>query len=815
MWKLSHVAALSALATFSFLGLGCSDDSGGTSAASSTGTPGGVCGDGTKDSGEACDDGNTTAGDGCSATCTDESTDPVCGDGDVEGTEECDDGNTDDGDGCSATCTNESAASCGDGTKDAGEECDDGNTDNGDGCSSNCKIEQPPGCGNGVTEGTEECDDGNVVMGDGCESDCTLTGPEVTCKNLSPLGSGVCAVTPGDGSKLLVGTVLTKDRLYRGGEVLVDATGSITCVGCECAAQGATATRVECPQGVITPSLINTHDHITYAQNSPYTDSGERYEHRHDWRKGNNGHTPIPAAGGASSDEIRWGELRFLMGGATSTVGSGSATGFLRNLDKPDQEGLGQPEVNFDTFPLGDSSGTQLASGCNYPSMVTTAEIAGDDSYEPHVSEGVDAYARNEFTCLSAGTNDVAEDQSAFIHSIGLQPTDYALMAQEGTSVIWSPRSNVTLYGNTAMVTAAARLGVLISLGTDWMPTGSMNLLRELSCADYLNKTHYDGFFSDRDLWAMVTVNAAEVTATNDVIGDLAPGLVADIAIFDGSVNADYRAIVAGEPKDVALVLRGGDTLYGDDTVVAAMPGVGVCDALDVCGAAKSVCVQDDLGKSLAALSASVGNIYPAFFCGTPQNEPTCVPSRPVAVNGSSIYAGPAAGDPDGDGLADAVDLCPTVFSPIRPVDNGAQADFDLDGVGDACDPCPLDPNTDVCTVFDPNDTDSDGIVNASDNCPTVPNAGQEDGDLDMKGDVCDPCPLDANPGAGACPFTIYDMKDGTAPPRHHRRGRQRARHGRRVHRLLRATQARRRGVRGRRLLGHLHLLAGQHGARR
>lgn len=764
MWKLSHVAALSALAAFSFLGLGCSDDSG-TTTSTSTGTPGGVCGDGTKDSGEQCDDGNTAAGDGCSATCTTETSDPVCGNGDVEGSEECDDGNTADGDGCSATCTNEGTGSCGDGTQDAGEECDDGNTDNGDGCSSNCKLETAPECGNGVTEGSEACDDGNMVIGDGCESDCTLSGPDVTCKNLSPLGSGVCAVTAGDSSKLLVGTVLTKDRLYRGGEVLVDAAGLITCVGCDCAAQGATATRVECPQGVITPSLINTHDHITFAQNGPYTDTGERYEHRHDWRKGNNGHTPIAASGGASSDEIRWGELRFLMGGATSTVGSGSATGFLRNLDKPEQEGLGQPEVHFDTFPLGDSSGTQIASGCGYPSMVTNAEIAGDDAYEPHVSEGVDAYARNEFVCLSSGANDVAEDQSAFIHSVGLQPLDYALMGYEGTSIIWSPRSNVTLYGHTALVTTAARLGVLISLGTDWMPTGSMNLLRELSCADYLNKTHYDGFFSDRDLWAMVTVNAAEVTATSDVIGDLAPGLVADIAIFDGSVNTDYRAIIGGEPKDVTLVLRGGETLYGDDTVVAAMPGIGVCDGLDVCGTAKSLCVQDDLGKSLAALTSSVGNIYPAFFCGTPQNEPTCVPSRPVAVNGSSIYAGPAAGDPDGDGLDDAIDLCPTVFSPIRPVDNGAQADFDLDGVGDACDPCPLDPNTDVCSVYDPNDSDSDGIDNAADNCPNVPNAGQTDTDGDMKGDVCDPCPLDSNPGAGACPFTIYDLKDGTAPP--------------------------------------------------
>ena len=48
---------------------------------------------------------------------------------------------------------------------------------------------------------------------------------------------------------------------------------------------------ITCPDGAISPGLINTHDHITFTQNPPYTDTGERYEHRHEWRKGLDGHT--------------------------------------------------------------------------------------------------------------------------------------------------------------------------------------------------------------------------------------------------------------------------------------------------------------------------------------------------------------------------------------------------------------------------------------------------------------------------------------------------------------------------------------------
>jgi cytosine/adenosine deaminase-related metal-dependent hydrolase len=583
---------------------------------------------------------------------------------------------------------------------------------------------------------------------------------ETNCADVPPIASGTCELQAGGAQQLLIGTVLVPGQIFRGGQVLVDETGSISCVGCDCASKASNPTTITCPKGVISPGLINAHDHLEFSQNPPSADTGERYEQRHDWRKGERGHTKITVKGGASTDQIHWGELRFLMGGATSVVAVGTAPGLVRNLDKTDQEGLNHPPVDMTTFPLGDSSGTQISSGCAYSFSDTTAKIANDKAYEPHLAEGVDSVAHNEFLCASStmnGGQDLVQPQAAFIHSVGLLPADYAQMAASSTALVWSPRSNVRLYGETAHVTIAQRLGVLIALGTDWIPSGSMNLLRELRCADSLNQTYYDHFFTDEQLWLMATYNAAVATASDDALGLLAPGHLADIAIFDGSKNADHRAVLAADPQDVVLVMRSGKILYGDQSLVTDT----TCDAVDVCGTPKAVCLQSEIHTTYSALQTATAE-YAAFFCGTPDNEPTCVPSRGTAVNNSTVYTGvPSAADSDGDGIPDAMDNCPKVFNPARPLDNGVQGDADGDGVGDSCDVCPLMANATTCGMVDPNDSDGDGIPNAMDNCPSVANPDQADRDMDGKGDACDPCPDSPNPGAQGCTASVYDIKSG------------------------------------------------------
>jgi cytosine/adenosine deaminase-related metal-dependent hydrolase len=577
-------------------------------------------------------------------------------------------------------------------------------------------------------------------------TDATDGGPSTKkiCPNppIPPPSSGTCSVTQGTGSGLLLrGELLTEKQVLVNGHLLIEQ-GKIVCAACDCSGHSAYqgATIVACAEGVISPGLINPHDHLQYCLDRPRTND-TRYDHRSEWRRGLNGKPEINAKyNNPKLDGLRWGELRMIIGGATSILGIESADGLLRNLDE-NNEGLGKKSTFYNTFPLDDILGQYRVGSCDYPDLPSESSAAGEVAYVTHVAEGVIPAARNEDLCLSgrlAGGVDITLDNAAFIHAIGITAADGLDLALGGTSVIWSPRCNISLYGFTADVVMLHNLGVRLALGTDWIPTGSMNLLRELACADYLNQKHYGGFFSDQQLWRMVTIDAAGVSGVGDLLGRLEPGYFADVTIFDGTKRAGYAAVVRAEVTDVVLVMRGGEALYGEDALVAAVAPAGGqgCEPMTVCRKKRRVCLQREIGKTLAELKKSVGAAYSLYYCRTPKDEPTCVPSRPGQYDGSIT-----AGDADGDGVPNSQDNCPSVFNPPRPMDQG-QPDTDGDQQGDACDLCPMDPNTTTCNVYNPtaSDTDADGIDDTQDNCPLVFNKDQQDVDSDGAGDACDLC---------------------------------------------------------------------------
>src|SRR5262249_46231490 len=103
-------------------------------------------------------------------------------------------------------------------------------------------------------------------------------------------GTNACAVTAGNSWTLYQGSVLAPNAVFHGGQVLVDWSGVIACVGCGCDATQPGATKVTCQHGVVSPGLINTHDHINYVGNAPSTNT-TKYDDRQAWRSAISGST--------------------------------------------------------------------------------------------------------------------------------------------------------------------------------------------------------------------------------------------------------------------------------------------------------------------------------------------------------------------------------------------------------------------------------------------------------------------------------------------------------------------------------------------
>ncbi len=502
-----------------------------------------------------------------------------------------------------------------------------------------------------------------------------------------------CTVTATGSAGIAIKATLLVPGGPMDGEVFVDGTGKIACVAASCStASGySAATHIACSNAVVSPGFVNAHDHTDYDHQPPAVTGTTRYQHRNEWRTGADGATPIPY--GSYSDDPKVNsaaELRFLMSGVTSLLGSGGVGGLVRNLalssyTNASAEGLTGPTAYFDTFPLGDSNGVILSSGCAYPSIVSPqSAFAGGGVFAPHFAEGIDPGAENEILCADSAALGLVTAKTTVLHAVGTNARDVGNIKAAGANVVWAPRSNIDLYGNTMPVTEMQNAGVTIAMGTDWLPTGSMNMLRELSCADSLNAKYFAGTFTAEQLVEMATKNGAAALGFGTEIGTIATGMWGDLVLFAAGSDKGWRTPIEASVEDVEMVMRGGEVLYGDATLVKGT-GVAGCDAMTVCGTSKSVCL-DVTGVTLSDVQTAAAAYYPLFFCRgqTPTNEPSCVPYRDSYPNGTS------ATDRDGDGVLDTADDCPSIFNPPRSMDDNKQADLDGDGLGDACDPTPL-----------------------------------------------------------------------------------------------------------------------------
>jgi cytosine/adenosine deaminase-related metal-dependent hydrolase len=326
----------------------------------------------------------------------------------------------------------------------------------------------------------------------------------------------------------------------------------------------------------IYPGLIELHNHLTYdalalwSVPDCYLDRGvwqrdPRYQQRVSRPMGVIGKakTLIPAV-------VRYVETKCLMGGVTTSQGIGLVSdtaskayyrGTVRVVESPRDHSLPAAKTRIPDIAASERD-------------KFLAELQKNPCVLLHLAEGLDTSARKHFTDLQDPVSKkwAIAGSLAGIHCAALKAPDFAVMAAHGASMVWSPLSNMLLYGGTADVAAAAKEGVRIALGSDWSPSGSKNLLGELKVAHAWTQMH--GLpFKERDLLAMVTCDAAAILHWDKAVGSIAPTMQADLLLVDGTAGDPYAAIFHAPETAIAAVLIGGVAHYGH---VAAMRALGV-----------------------------------------------------------------------------------------------------------------------------------------------------------------------------------------------------------------------------------------------
>ena len=160
------------------------------------------------------------------------------------------------------------------------------------------------------------------------------------------------------------------------------------------------------------------------------------------------------------------------------------------------------------------------------------------------------------------------------IHANGLEAGDFAVLHDHGVGIVWSPLSNLLLYGGTTNIAAAHANDVPVALGSDWSPSGSRNLLAELKIARIVNAGLSPSPYKDRDLVAMATRNPATMLGWGDEIGSLADGHYADLLVIAGTDGDPYDHLLTASERDIELVVIDGVARFGRATLIeAAAPG--------------------------------------------------------------------------------------------------------------------------------------------------------------------------------------------------------------------------------------------------
>lgn len=364
-------------------------------------------------------------------------------------------------------------------------------------------------------------------------------------------------------------TVLGSGALYVDGNTIVAVTDRAAP-----APTGFTGVLTVDTGGIIYPGLIELHNHLSYDA-LPLWQVPKQFSNRSQWQSNAdyvaNVSGPMGTIAKSNDPHVlaalaRYVETKCLLGGVTTSQGislKGDQLetyyhGAMRVVDDP-----GDPQFPRASTHIPDVDASDWAS--------FKSEVDKASCLLLHLSEGLDAEARNAFLALKSGGQWAISSALAGIHCAALQSADFAIIASKGASMVWSPLSNLLLYGGTSDIKAARSAGVPIALGSDWSPSGSKNLLNELKVAKTVVQVNALDL-TDREIVAMATSVPASIVKWDGLIGSIATGKCADFTVIGAAPMADpYSSIIDAGEMDVTLVVIDGRPVVGTQSLMSAL----------------------------------------------------------------------------------------------------------------------------------------------------------------------------------------------------------------------------------------------------
>lgn len=366
--------------------------------------------------------------------------------------------------------------------------------------------------------------------------------------------------------------------------------------------------------GLIFPGLIDSHNHPPYnvLGTIPFeTLFTERYE----WQS-----HPLDAAfsdqfssiinyGGTNAQGVnafKLAEIRALTAGTTAIQGgSGGNDSYAHQSIIINNVGRFPARVYSETFPLREGPGFWEELSSEYW-----------DRFIIHLSEGTSPAALDEF--YSWQGMGMLDSRTTIIHGVPYGPAEWSAMAAAEANFVWSPMSNLSLYGSTANVPEALDAGVNVALAPDWTESGTMNILEELKVADRHNQELWGGVITPLQFAEFVTCSAAKASGTEKFMGQIAPGFRANLMVIPGSSNQPYDDLMRSMPADVKLTVVNGRPMYGDPGLMADFDFVGNMETITVGGQGKTLAIQVDApgipesDKPFAQILAELEEAYQA-----------------------------------------------------------------------------------------------------------------------------------------------------------------------------------------------------------